>query len=74
MCSVTRHNRRLNWPKTQVYEHLFYLELADSSTVGDGIPIGILIGSDFYWQFMTGETQLGMYGGPIAFNTHLGWV
>lgn len=36
------------------YEHLSSLELADSSTGGDGMPIDILIGSDFYWQFMTG--------------------
>jgi len=23
---------------------------------------------------MTGETWFGMYGGPVAINTHLGWV
>jgi len=56
------------------YEHLSFLELADSSTGGDGMAIDILIGSDFYWQFMTGETRFGMYGGPVAINTHLGWV
>ncbi|XP_067036295.1 uncharacterized protein [Acropora muricata] len=38
------------------------------------MPIDILIGSDFYWQFMTGEMPFGMYGGPVAINTHLGWV
>jgi len=36
------------------YEHLSFLKLADSSTGGDGISIDILIGSDFYWQFMKG--------------------
>ena len=56
------------------YEHLSFLELADRSTGGDGMLIDIVIGSDFYWQFMTGETRFGMYGGPVAINTHLGWV
>ncbi|XP_068757291.1 uncharacterized protein [Montipora capricornis] len=56
------------------YEHLSSLELADSSTGGDGMLIDILIGSDFYWQFMTSEIRFGMYGGPVAINTHLGWV
>ena len=56
------------------YEHLSSLELADSSTGGDGMPIDILIGSDCYWQFMMGEMRFGMYGGPVAINTHLGWV
>ena len=23
---------------------------------------------------MTGETRFGKYGGPVAINTHLGWV
>ncbi|XP_068689246.1 uncharacterized protein [Montipora foliosa] len=56
------------------YEHFSSLELANSSTGGDGMPIDILIGSDFYWQFMTGEIRFGMYGGPVAINTHMGWV
>ncbi|XP_067017985.1 uncharacterized protein [Acropora muricata] len=56
------------------YEHLSSLELADSSTGEDGMPIDILIGSDFYWQFMTGEIRFVMYGGPVAINTLLGWV
>ena len=56
------------------YEDLSFLELANSSTGGDGMPIDILIGSNFYWQFMVGETRFGMYGGPVVINKHLGWV
>ena len=41
------------------YEHLSSLELADSSMGGAEMPIDILIGSNFYWLFMTGETQRG---------------
>ena len=56
------------------YEHLSSLELADSSMGGAEMAIDILIGSDFYWQFMTGETQRGRRGGPVAIRSHLGWV
>lgn len=56
------------------YKHFHFLELADTSSGEVGMPIDILIGSDFYWQFMTGETRFGMYRGPVAINTHLGWV
>ena len=33
----------------------------------------MLIGSDFYWDFVTGETIRGQ-GGSVAINTKLGWV
>lgn len=36
--------------------------------------IDILIGSDFYWQFMMGEIWFGMYGGLVVINIYLGWV
>lgn len=54
------------------FAHLAGLELADDpgeETRG----IDILIGSDLYWEFVTGETRRGE-GGPIAINTTLGWV
>ena len=38
------------------------------------MPVDILIGSDLYWNFMTGETRTGTNGGPVAIKTHLGWV
>ena len=38
------------------------------------MPVDILIGSDLYWNFMTGETRTGMNGGPVTIKTHLGWV
>ena len=33
----------------------------------------ILIGSDYYWEFITGEILRGN-SGPVAINTKLGWV
>lgn len=56
------------------YDHLSSLELANSSMGAAELQIDILIGSDFYWQFTTGETRRGRPGGPVAIGTHLGWV
>ncbi len=54
------------------YEHLHQLDFADSlEDVGQGEP-DILIGSDYYWQLITGEVICGN-GGPIAVCTRLGW-
>lgn len=56
------------------YEYLSSLELADSSMGGTEMLIDILIGSDLYWQFTTGDMQRGRHGGPVAIRTHLEWV
>ena len=72
ICSPLCH-QRIEFAKTS-YGHLSNLELADSSSGDAEMPIDILIGSDFYWNFMTGETRTGRNGGPVAIKTHLGWV
>jgi hypothetical protein len=56
------------------YDHLSSLDLADSCDGKVDMPVDILIGSDYYWQFVTGETRRGKHGGPVAVKTHLGWV
>ncbi len=48
--------------------------MADGCDGKVDMPINILIGSDYYWQFITGETRRGRNGGPVAVKTHLGWV
>ena len=55
------------------YPHLMGLELADSVEPGSSMPIDVLIGSDYYWQLVTGSICRGVYG-PIAVHTKLGWV
>ena len=55
------------------YPHLLGLELADSSNSGSRMPIDMLIGSDYYWQLVTGSVCRGA-NGPIAVHTKLGWV
>ena len=57
----------------QQYRHLSELDLADSSSVGDELHIDALIGSDHYWQLVTGRVVRGD-SGPTAIHTHLGWV
>lgn len=53
--------------------HLQGLELADSSNTKASMQVDILIGSDYYWQLVTGTIRRGG-GGPIAVHTKLGWV
>ena len=55
------------------YPHLMGLELADSVESGSSMPVDILIGSDYYWQLVTGSICRGAIG-PIAVHTKLGWV
>lgn len=54
------------------YPHLDGLELADEPFDAEG-SIDILIGCDYYWDFVTGETRQGDEG-PIAVNSKLGWL
>jgi len=54
------------------YPHLDGLELADESFDAEG-SIDMLIGCDYYWDFVTGETRRGDEG-PIAVNSKLGWL
>ena len=53
------------------YPHLQGLELADSSESQCGIDI--LIGSDHYWDIVTGETIRGN-SGPTAISSKFGWL
>ena len=54
------------------YAHLDGLELADEPC-SSGSSIDLLIGSDYYWNFVTGETKRGEES-PIAVNSKLGWL
>ena len=57
------------------YRHLANLDLADFSRVGDELQIDALIGSDLYWQLVTGKVIQGESGStaietrPVS-NTH----
>lgn len=53
--------------------HLTGLELADWVDQGSRLEVDILIGSDHYWDFVTGAISKSP-GGPTAVHTKLGWV
>ena len=56
------------------YRHLAGLDLADANQGKDDLmEVDLLIGSDYYWWFATGETRRGE-DGPVAVCTKLGWV
>ena len=55
------------------YAHLSGLELADCSGGTDSDAIDVLVGSDYYWKFVTGETLQGT-DGPVAVRSTLGLI
>ena len=57
----------------ECYDHLWGLELADSADTSDTLEVGVLIGSDSYWNFVTGRVIKGE-SGPTAIHTRVGWV
>jgi hypothetical protein len=58
---------------TGAHEHLNGLELADSDYLGGELEIDVLVGSDHYWEVVTGRIIRGT-SGPAAVETKLGWV
>lgn len=54
-------------------QHLASLDLADYATGETSLEVDILIGSDYYWQLVTGGVSRGVQG-PVAIHTKLGWV
>ena len=49
------------------------LEFAEEFGESDGESIDILIGSDYYWKIVNGETVNGE-SGPTAVKSKLGWL
>ena len=56
------------------YPHLTGLWFADfPANIDDALNCEVLIGSNFYWHFMSGQCRRGE-GGPIALESCLGWI
>ena len=51
------------------YPHLSGLNLADDSSSSNDVDIYILIGADFYWNFVSNESRRGEQPGPVALLT-----
>ena len=47
------------------------LELAATGSSDD---IELLIGSDFYWAFVTGNVRLDKVGEPVGVESKFGWL
>ena len=56
-----------------VYPHLKGLDFADATDSACELHVDILIGSDSYWELVTGRVRRGT-DGPVALETRLGWV
>ena len=56
------------------YPHLYGLNLAVGSTLsGDNdVEVDILIGTDYYWKFVSGTIKRGNKPGPVAFSLDRG--
>ena len=53
------------------YSHLQNLNLADSGANND---IYLFIGSDYYWDLVTGKVKTGKPGETVAIETLFGWI
>ena len=58
--------------EVSAYPHIKGLALADEFNGYERDSIDVLIGSDQYWNFITGETVRGDFG-PTAVSSKLGW-
>ena len=55
------------------YSHLKGLVLADNNVENTSLSVDILIGSDFYWDFIGNEVVRGELG-PVALESKLGFI
>ena len=55
------------------YDHLKYLKLSDSSDSKFSCNVDILIGADYYWDFVSDNIRR-KNSGPVAVETISGWV
>ena len=57
------------------YTHLSGISLADfPAENGQELNVDILIGSDYYWHFLTGGCIKGEQNSPVALDSMLGWI
>mgnify|MGYP001794854622 CR=1 FL=1 len=72
ICSSLK-NHKLNFIQSK-FSHLKNIKLADSNPENKDLKVDILIGADFYWDFITNETIRGIEKGPIAIKSKIGYI
>ena len=55
----------------ETHQHLASLDLADCSDGESSMGVDVLVGSDYYWDLVTGDVRRGK-GSPTAIHTRLG--
>ena len=67
-------NHRKVLMKVNRYPHLQGLELADDNTLDHNSDfIDVLIGSNYYWDIVTGSI-IKESDGPVAMSSNFGWL
>ena len=56
------------------YPHLQGLCLAEKSYSTNEVEVDVLLGADYYWNFVTNIIRKGSSPRPVAIWTKLGWV
>ena len=66
-------NERIDIVKKN-FDHLKQIYFSDVTKHGESLQVDILIGANFLWEFMSGQTIRGGPQEPVAIKTLLGWV
>ena len=66
------NSQKINFCK-QTYKHLANLNFADNNAESEALEIEVLIGGDYYWDFVCVEIVRDE-SGPVALLTKLGYV
>lgn len=56
------------------YPHLQAFSMTEKSYSFNEIEVDVLLGADYYWNFVTNIRRRGDSPGPVAIWTKLGWV
>ena len=70
---ATIPNERVDIVKRD-FDHLKKIYFSDATKHGDTLQVDILIGANFLWDFLSGQTIRGGPQQPVAMQTLLGWV
>ena len=71
--SIIQGTSNIQIPKQNGTEAEADDDKSEIQEIADDLQVDLQVSSDFYWEFVTGETVRGDCG-PVAIGTTLGWV